>query len=418
MRWKILSYGFLSAPAAMAIFVLLTYLPSFYAIDKGLGLGLVGVIFAAGRILDGMTDPIIGHMSDNTRTRLGARIPWIIVGIVGFAVSTWLLLVPDGKIGPFYLLLVSSLFFLFYTMFEVPYASTGLEISRDSHERSLLAGSKTFFQVLGVVAVGAVPTMFVGEMDRSLHFSAVIIISACLIGFVLFVGFVPRRDVNAQSKRVRFTTAVKFVKNDMACRTLISAYLVVQSSSALFIALTMLFVSHVMGSDEKLGIFITLFLVSSAVFLPFWVWLSKHHGKAATWRLSIGIGATFLAVPMFAGADNIYVATLFFAGAGATLVCDSVMPTSLLADLVAEHNRKEGGSVAGLYLSLKNTVSKLAFLVPMLIAFPALDLIGFNEANGSDRVADVTFLFFFSGLPVCLRLLALPIMSRWQSSLR
>ena len=75
---QLASYGFLTMPLAMAGLALLTYLPTFFAIDMGLGLGLVGGLFAAGRLLDIVTDPLIGHLSDRTRGPHGPRRPWMV----------------------------------------------------------------------------------------------------------------------------------------------------------------------------------------------------------------------------------------------------------------------------------------------------------------------------------------------------
>jgi MFS family permease len=80
---QLLSYGLLTMPVAMAGLTLLTFLPTYYAVDLGLGLSVVGIVFAAGRILDFITDPVIGHWSDQTRTRFGPRKPWMAGGVIG-----------------------------------------------------------------------------------------------------------------------------------------------------------------------------------------------------------------------------------------------------------------------------------------------------------------------------------------------
>ena len=78
----LMSYGLLTMPLAMGGLVMLTYLPTFYAVDLGLGLTAVGIAAVLGRLLDVFTDPVIGHLSDQTRTRFGPRKPWMVVGIV------------------------------------------------------------------------------------------------------------------------------------------------------------------------------------------------------------------------------------------------------------------------------------------------------------------------------------------------
>jgi GPH family glycoside/pentoside/hexuronide:cation symporter len=78
--WQLMCFGVLTMPLAMGGVAFALFIPTFYAVDVGLGLTAVGVIFAAGRLLDVFTDPAIGHLSDETRSRWGARRPWIILG--------------------------------------------------------------------------------------------------------------------------------------------------------------------------------------------------------------------------------------------------------------------------------------------------------------------------------------------------
>ena len=136
---QLLSYGLLTMPLAMAGLTLLTFLPIYYAVDLGLGLSVVGIVFAAGRIGDVVTDPIIGHLSDQTRTRFGPRKPWMTVGVVGFAASFSMLVSPPADVSLLYLILAGGGFFLFTTLLDVPYSAVGLELSSSVEERTRLA---------------------------------------------------------------------------------------------------------------------------------------------------------------------------------------------------------------------------------------------------------------------------------------
>ena len=118
-----------------------------------IGLGLsafwLGVIMIFPRLWDAVSDPVMGHLSDNTRTRWGRRRPYIFVGgllvAISFAGMWW---VPDG-IGEWgqlaFILGGLLIFFTACTLFEIPHGAMGMEMSKDPHERTRLFSSKSFF---------------------------------------------------------------------------------------------------------------------------------------------------------------------------------------------------------------------------------------------------------------------------------
>jgi len=118
-----------------------------------IGLGLsafwLGVIMIFPRLWDAVSDPVMGHLSDNTRTRWGRRRPYIFVGgllvAISFAGMWW---VPDG-IGEWgqlaFILGGLLIFFTACTLFEIPHGALGMEMSKDPHERTRLFSSKSFF---------------------------------------------------------------------------------------------------------------------------------------------------------------------------------------------------------------------------------------------------------------------------------
>ncbi len=126
-----------------------------YNISLGLSPILIGYALAIPRIFDAITDPIMGNISDNTRTRWGRRRPYIFIGAILCAFSFALIWMPPrgfGDIGIFlYFLLFSLVYYAAYTIFAVPRAALGYELSTDYHERTtlfainaVLAGSAGF----------------------------------------------------------------------------------------------------------------------------------------------------------------------------------------------------------------------------------------------------------------------------------
>jgi len=128
-------------------------------ISLGLSAFWLGLIMIIPRLWDAFSDPIVGHLSDNTRTRWGRRRPYLLIGgiavAVFFVVMWW---IPKGeavhawfpseagfqRFQLAYILLALLLFFTATTVFEIPHGALGMEMTTDPHERTRLFSGKSF----------------------------------------------------------------------------------------------------------------------------------------------------------------------------------------------------------------------------------------------------------------------------------
>ncbi|RMH69385.1 MAG: MFS transporter [Gemmatimonadetes bacterium] len=126
-------------------------------LNLGLGMNpaLVGLLGALPRFTDALTDPMMGYISDHTRTRWGRRRPYILGGAIAAGIIFALLWqLPRGKTETFYFvffLIGSILFYLAYTVFATPWVALGYELTPDYHERTRLMGVQNFIGQLAYV---------------------------------------------------------------------------------------------------------------------------------------------------------------------------------------------------------------------------------------------------------------------------
>ena len=119
-------------------------------LNLGLGMNpaLVGLLGALPRLTDALTDPLMGYISDHTRSKWGRRRPYIFVGAIAAGIIfTLLWQLPEGKSENYYFwyfLIGSIIFYLAYTVFATPWVALGYELTPDYHERTRLMGVQNF----------------------------------------------------------------------------------------------------------------------------------------------------------------------------------------------------------------------------------------------------------------------------------
>ena len=407
--WQLISFGALSLPIAMGALVLVTFIPTFYAVDLGLGLAVVGAIFVFGRLLDVITDPLIGYLSDTTESRFGPRRPWVVLGVPLFCCAAWALFSPPENVTLIYLIIASGAYFLCYTILDIPFSSIGLEISPFTDERSVLASVKGIFQVLGSLFAALIPIIFVLKTAPALAMTTKALIVFSIIGLALYLIFLPHRDRSVTTPRLGFVKTLKQTWVSRPYRFIIGAFFLAQTSTSFTAALTVLYVTNIIGTPELIGGFLGLVLIASAVFMPFWVWVSKRWSKKTAWVMAIIFCCILLIFPPFFGPNDVIPFAMFCVFIGGAYGCDAIMPTSMLADIVYAEERGGKPRLAGLYLAGKNSVSKLTFIAPMGLAFPILEFSGFVPDTENDPKSLFILAFFFALLPIIIKLCALAV---------
>jgi len=158
-------------------------------LNLGLGMdpALVGLLGALPRLFDAFTDPVMGYISDHTRSRWGRRRPYIFVGAIAAGLIFALLWqLPDGRSESFYFwffLLGSLLFYAAYTVFATPWVALGYELTPDYHERTRLMGVQNFISQLAYV----ISPWFLAIMQYEVFFADMITGAA---GLAIAVGVV------------------------------------------------------------------------------------------------------------------------------------------------------------------------------------------------------------------------------------
>ena len=156
---KLIRFSAVAFPMAAAAMPLGVYLPAIYARDYALSLTTIGAIFLAGRLWDAITDPLIGALSDRTRSRFGRRKPWILAGGAVFTLAVALLFFPVAAVTPVYLAATLFLFYAAWTAIQIPFLAWSGEVSGRYHERTRVATFQTVVASVGLLTMLVLPTL-------------------------------------------------------------------------------------------------------------------------------------------------------------------------------------------------------------------------------------------------------------------
>ena len=163
-------------------------------LNLGIGLDprLVGIIGFIPRIFDAVSDPLMGYISDNTRSRWGRRRPYIFLGaIISGLVFASMWQFPDGQTKTFYFwffLIGSILYFLTYTIYATPFVAFGYEMTPDYHERTRL---HAFANTAGQLAWIGAPWIWwiMSNFENKVHGASVL--GLWFGGSIVLLGVVP-----------------------------------------------------------------------------------------------------------------------------------------------------------------------------------------------------------------------------------
>lgn len=388
----LLAYGALGLPLAALNLPLYVYLPTFYADEIGLGLAVVGAVLFATRLLDAVTDPLIGMLSDRHATRYGRRRPWLVLACPLLMLATVMLFVPGGTVGPVYLLIWTTLAYVAWTMMLLPYAAWGAELVDGYHERSSVTGAREAFVVLGILTAAGLPVLLgldaeaeAGRVLEAIAWMMMLLLPSLLVVLLILV---PERSPPTE-RTLGFAEGWRLaLRNKPFCR-LIAAYLLNGIANGLPATLFLLFVAHVLERSDLSGALLLLYFLAGIVGIPFWLRLSRKIGKHRAWAIAmIWASIAFAAVPLL-GPGDVGWFVLICGLSGLALGADLALPPSIQADVVDLDWLESGQRRTGLFFALWSMTTKLSLALAVGIAFPMLELIGF-DARG-DNSPDALF---------------------------
>jgi len=342
---------------------------------------MAGLALAFPRLIDAFTDPWIGNMSDNLKSRFGRRRPLMLIGVLFCALLLPLLWTPIGldtvnepwhrNIAFFYVCTIGSLLAIAYTLFVVPYTALGFELTPDYDERTRvlrwrmligLIGSLSAAWLFSLAAADYFPNIGVGAFWVTIGVSVVVLIS----GLIPTFGCKENLEIEEQEP-IKILPAIKYTMTNKPFVILFISYvtIIVALFSAQSIAPLIMLHYVFEGSEQAVGKFAgllgTMAVIISYGSMFFIGYLSSKYNKRAAMMIGLGFVLAGTILNYFA-IDPRWPWAMYAAGAVTFIGMQGcwLMIDSMVADVCDDDELQTGRRREGMFSSVKGFALKAA----------------------------------------------------------
>jgi GPH family glycoside/pentoside/hexuronide:cation symporter len=386
----------------------------------GMNPALVGLIGALPRLTDAITDPLMGYISDHTRSRWGRRRPYIFFGAIAVGIIYALIWqLPEGRSEAFYFwvfLAGAFLFYLAYTVFATPWVALGYELTPDFHERTRLMGVQNFIGQLAYVVspwflwIMTYEGWFADQMEGASVLAIIIGVLAIGLGILpaifLRERFTHVAEAEAEQKKLArpkesgafrrnvsgfFKGLLATVSSKPFLKLCAATFLVFNGFILISSFQTYVIIYYVFGGDQALGAQYagyagSLGAVSTFLVIIFVTWLGTKVGKRWAFFISTGVSMVGYALKWFCYNPEIPWLVLLpaplmaFGLGGLFTLMGSMIADVVDVDELQTHERREG-----MFGSIFWWVVKLGMAAALAGGGFLLNATGFDVALGGNQ---------------------------------
>jgi Na+/melibiose symporter-like transporter len=384
LRTKLL-YGSGEICLAAKNAVLNQFLLFFYVDVVHLGPALVSGAIFVGKIWDGIIDPAIGYVSDNTTSRWGRRRPWVALSAVPVGVLFYLLFAPPLWTGAALIVYVCVVYLGLMTAFSTlatPYFAWGAEITEDYHERTTVVQIRTLFGVLGGL-IGAVAPVAIARrfVDQRVGYAVMAALLAVILTVTALIPAIYVRERNLLSGAVpsfaHFASGLRKTFANRDFRVVFVTFCLMTMAASLGQSVQLFVIKYWLQMYDFFPMIAFTFALSFAASFPVWLGLSRRVGKrrAMLFGLSLGCLAPLGWILMQPGNHGRMLLFMVVAGCltgSLTLVMSSAI------DIVDFDEWETGERREGAYFGIWTLGLKTMGALGTLMGGAILDVIGFE----------------------------------------
>jgi len=375
-----------------------------------------------GRTWDYVNDPIFGYLSDRVRTRWGRRRPFLILGMLPYALSFALLWWRPPFSSEISLAVYYAIAYALYdsciTLAMMPYYALTPDLTDDYDERTSLTSYRMVFSIIGTFTAFVLPLALIGRMHPDNQTKITLV--AALIGLMgalplilTFIGTRERPELQRQ-ERPSLKDSLQAARGNRPFIITMGIFLFTFTGLEIISALMIYFLKYRMNLEEQSDmIFAVLFLVA-LLSLPFWNWISRRWDKRQAYimgmiYLSVIMLLTVLIRPEW-GLPAVMIASMLV---GVGFGCVQVLPWAIIPDAVEYDEITTGKRHEGVYYSLVTLFRKVSVSLAIPLTLVVLGWTGYVANAEAQPASAMIGIIVLVGVAPSILFLTGALFARW-----
>ncbi|MDX6766123.1 MAG: MFS transporter [Candidatus Methylacidiphilales bacterium] len=415
-----------------------------YNIGLGISPAIIGSILVVFRLWDALNDPIMGMISDNTRSRWGRRRPYIVIGamLTGLVMPFMWLASPSWTqpviIG--YMICVGLVFYTCFTIWGMPYYSLGMEMTPDYNERTRVVAYRAIFAKFVGLFAGWLPALATlpvfanpktGEPDMA---SGMRVLGFIMGGIILAFGALPglvvkERYYTADVVKQPKVKLIKSIRTTLRCQPfqILIAIVLLQTFGSGIVGglgfyLNIYYVHHgdLAAASVIQGLIGTAMFVPGLLSVPLWTWVSEKVGKTRALVLTILCGfignflTYFCVTPVNPYLQLVPAVFMSAFGFALWMLIPSMQADVADYDELTSHQRREGSFSAVFSWMTKMSGTLTSGLSGFILVWCGFDVVRFGKSQPPEVLQSMLHWYVF--LPMIFWIFALSLIPFYKLS--
>ncbi len=384
--WTKIIYGFGDIGFSMTSTIVAAYFPIFLTDVVGIAPAIAAIGLFIGKSWDYINDPLVGYLSDRTRTRWGRRRPFLLFGALPFGLIFALLWWKPPLETQIALVVFYTIMFVLYdtasTFVGMPYFSLTPELTEDYDERTELTGYRMFFSILGGLISFVVPMMIIGKMSPEnagnvFHMGLIFGAASAVPLFFVFFGTREKPYFTHLEQPKLLASFKSAIKNRPFVFSAV-IYLFTWTGMHIIEANLLYYIKYVVQRENLTEVIMATIFITAIISLPLWDWLSKKFNKRLAYIYGIAFWAIvqILLITVNASSSIVYLLALCFL-AGLGVGAAHVLPWAMIPDAIEVDELETGKRHEGMFYSLVTLMSKTTNSIAVPLALAVLDFSGY-----------------------------------------
>jgi Na+/melibiose symporter-like transporter len=356
-----------AAPVGATIFLWMptvSILPSLYAKYFGLPLTAIGAVLLVTRLIDGITDPGIGYLADRHRATGGSYKTWVAAGGLCLVVASYFLFSPPNPVSQGYYLAWSLVFYIAWTVIDIPHAAWGSSLSADYFGRARVYGFRTTAIFSGLIVFFSIPLLpifasseYTTETMRWTVYVGAVVMLICLTT----MRWAPNGEIMSAISSDSRRDLVHSIVSNKPLLIFLAAYFTGGLGNGMWFGLIFLYLDGYLHLSDKISLIFLLGNIAGMLSMPLWLRLIRRTNKSGTWAAGIGLYIFLLCGCSFTKPGDTWLMSLVLTGGVyVSFACQTMAAQAILGDIAdyghLRYRRNRGATYyALLTLSYKAT---------------------------------------------------------------